>query len=122
MPSTDEHIAKAKMLEEFAADVKGLSGQPRDWCAVLLHYSAIHWVEAYLAHLDPKCHPRGHEARQTQMNKYPEFSNIWPQYRFLKDSSSSVRYKCQALISDPQLEFIQKSYDELKSYLLSKLP
>jgi len=49
MPAKDEHLAKARGNESFALSLPLNSNSGVDWALVALFYSAMHYVEAYLA-------------------------------------------------------------------------
>jgi hypothetical protein len=49
MPEASAHIEKAKHNEKFAVAVRGLNTEFLDWVVTAYFYSALHYLEAYLA-------------------------------------------------------------------------
>jgi hypothetical protein len=49
MPEASAHIDKAEHNEKFAVAVRGLGTEFLDWVATAYFYSALHYLEAYLA-------------------------------------------------------------------------
>ncbi len=65
MPEASAHIEKAKHNEKFAVAVRGLSTEFLDWVVTAYFYSALHYLEAYLAANPMEKHPSSHGERQS---------------------------------------------------------
>jgi hypothetical protein len=61
MPGRAQHLAKARSNAEFSIELLA-GGQRLDWSVVAAFYSALHWVDAYLA--GQQVHPFNHEDRE----------------------------------------------------------
>ena|SRR5437879_869497 len=89
MPATPEHLDQARRNEGFFASIDlSVYG---DWAATVLFYTALHYVDAYLAtegHVDPG----DHDARDTLMKDFAPTRAIWREYCRLKNHSRSARY------------------------------
>lgn len=86
MPPHQAHLAKAK---ENAALYETLTTLPADWQAVVLFYSAVHYVET-LCDVLGHGHNTVHTERDSYvMNKHPA---LWPPYKRLKNESVKARY------------------------------
>jgi hypothetical protein len=89
MPARDEHLSKAEGNESFAMSLT-LDSQPRiDWALVSLFYSAVHYVEAYLA---PHQHLRSHTTRDNVLGRDSNLKKIFSQYQDLKFYGYNARY------------------------------
>ena len=89
MPRTSEHLDQAAHNEAFFASIEVATYS--DWAVTALFYSALHYVDAYLArqgHEDPG----DHDMRDTLMRNYPVTRAVWNEYRRLKSFSRSARY------------------------------
>jgi hypothetical protein len=89
MPGTPEHLDQARRNEGFFSCIETpLYG---DWAATVLFYTALHYVDAYLArqgHVDPG----DHDTRDNLMKDFPATRAIWREYCRLKNHSRSARY------------------------------
>lgn len=57
----------------------------------MLFYSGLHWIDAYLA--GKNFHPANHEIRDDEVEKNGSLSDIFRDYRRLKDLSRAARYE-----------------------------
>lgn len=89
MPGTNAHLGQAEHnLNLFAAlDVEKYS----DWAATVLFYTALHYVDAYLAKTI-SYDPDGHSARDKAIERTATLRSIRSNYRSLKDSCHNARY------------------------------
>ena len=92
MPQRDDHLAEARANRAFAEGILA-SGDASPthlrWAVVLIFYSALHSVDAYLAGFGR--HPRNHEDRLWHL--HPASDDIWVPYRRLYDASRHARYE-----------------------------
>ncbi len=87
MPTTPEHKAKAAANEAFASTLDAPSW---DWAVSGLFYSALHYVEAYLA--TKNVHSGSHPVRDSHIQKDTVLKTVYKSYRELKDESRTARY------------------------------
>jgi hypothetical protein len=91
MPSKVEHIDRAKLNEKFADLVTQMNRDHIHWAVVALFYSALHWVDAFLA--IGSVHPEKHFERQEYLSRDPNLHCIIKPYRQLEDDSREARYE-----------------------------
>lgn len=89
MPGTAQHLEQAQHNERFFSGID--TDTYSDWAVIALFYSALHYVDAYLAK-EGIVDPGGHDSRDEFVRRYPTTRAIWPQYRRLKSFSMSARY------------------------------
>ena len=71
-----------------------LENQPKiDWALVILFYSAMHYVEAYLATLGQ--HLRSHTTRDNFVGRDARLRKIFSEYQDLKYYGYNARYEMQ---------------------------
>ena len=93
LPSKEEHIAKAEGNSALALSMT-LENQPKiDWALVILFYSAMHYVEAYLATLGQ--HLRSHTTRDNFVGRDARLRKIFSEYQDLKYYGYNARYEMQ---------------------------
>lgn len=92
MPGKTEHLARAEANARFCR-LQVADGQFLDWAVAALFYSALHYVDAYLATRGPGgLHPRTHGIRTALVAKDPVLSAVRLQYEHLRTRSQDARY------------------------------
>lgn len=92
MPTQAEHIKKASENEIFA-DALGTTTQASvNWKLVVLFYTSVHYVEAYLAK-QLNQHLRSHTTRDNYVAKEANLRKIRSQYSHLKFYGYNARYE-----------------------------
>ena len=94
MPSEDSHIGRAEKNERFFTSLNALDDSTEhfpDWEIVGLFYSALHYVDAYLARQLSK-HPNSHEDRIKSMAMIMELRAVSRDFFNLYDRSRDARY------------------------------
>jgi hypothetical protein len=86
-PTKDEHRAKAEHNEFLANE---LDNPFWDWAITGLFYSALHYVEAYLA--TKGIHFRRHKLRDSWIYRDAALKPIYIDYRELQTESEDARY------------------------------
>lgn len=93
MPNRDEHIRRAELNEEFGHIVTGLDSKFVYWAVVAFGYSALHWVDAFLAH-KLGMHPPNHRARRNSLSTNSFLrKNIYKDYRQVMTDCQDARYE-----------------------------
>src|SRR5881398_1448106 len=88
MPPGIDHAQEAIRCEQFATRLQ-VSGNPfTEWEAVALFYSAMHWLDQYLA-AQPNP-PRSHRGRMLRAAAISD--DLYNPYRLLEDASIDGRY------------------------------
>jgi len=108
MPKQEEHIKKAKTNEEFGDYVLENAVQYNYWAVVAYHYSALHWVEAYIEKVFRK-HCTTHNAREDYISRDSNLRTIYNEYHQLSTDSLNARYKI--------VRFVDADFTVIKSYL-----
>jgi hypothetical protein len=95
MPSEADYLTGAERNKALAV----LLSEQDDpsWAAVLAFYSALHFVNAYLARQG--FFPRDHETRGGYITRLQELKPIYGHYRKLEERSRWVRYDLRRLQS-----------------------
>ena len=88
MPTSQEHLAQARRNEEFLVTIRALPVRYAEWETVALFYSALHYVDAFLATLGE--HPRNHRIRIARVNSATALQH---EYQDLFDASMEARYE-----------------------------
>ncbi len=109
MPTTPEHKAKADQNEFFVSTL----GNPFwDWAVAGTFYTALHYVEAYLA--TKKIHSPSHPVRDSHIQKDNTLKVIYADYRELKDESRAARYDVIPFTQD-DVKRLQKNLAAVKN-------
>lgn len=87
MPGEQEHLVQARRNEEFLLLIRELPVRYAEWEVTTLFYSALHYVDAFLATLNE--HPRSHRAR---IDRVRSATSLRDEYRNLYNASMEARY------------------------------
>ncbi len=119
MPSTGEHIKKAKHNEEFADSFDKKKSPYLDWALTGIFYSAVHYIEAFLA--TKGIHPRSHAQRTTYIGLYITNDTVFDAHDDLKTNSEIARYHCKK-IEEKELDKSKIKLDDIKQTFKKDLP
>ncbi len=87
MPNRQRHLTKARENENLADTMASLPDRHTDWEVTMLFYSALHYVDAFLA--TRGVHPKTHRER---INLLANTTNFARDYRTLLRRSMNARY------------------------------
>jgi uncharacterized protein (UPF0332 family) len=91
VPQRHEHLKRAQENEKLAHALKKLrTPSGVDWAITVLFYSALHYVDAFLA--GKNCHPLTHEDRNDEIEANGSLAEIANDCRRLEDLSREARY------------------------------
>ncbi len=108
MPTGDEHVAKAEGNQEVY-DLLDTASQSRiDWKLTIAFYTAMHYVEAYLAK-DRDEHLRSHTTRDRCVAQDSELRKVQIEYAHLKYFGYNARYE--------RPQFTARNVREAEGYL-----
>ena len=116
MPSRDEHIRKAEHNKSFADSFNWDSTPFLDWVVTGFFYSALHYVDAYLATVNGGIHPHSHTGyggRDSYVGKH--LNQIYVDYRDLKQGSIDARYNMRNFTVDEVRNDILPLFDNIKN-------
>jgi len=115
MSTKDEHLKQAGHNFEFYQSID--SKKYSDWAVTALYYSALQFVDAFLA--KHRITPGQHDQRDQHMNLHPELKAIAIHYFKLKSASRTARYYPSSAFSDRDIRELENlRYDVLKTHLL----
>lgn len=109
MPSKNQHIKRAYLNEEFAQEILSLDNKFMFWALVAFHYSALHWVDAYLATINE--HPMSHYIRDKCLSRVSHLRKIYSKYHQLQTDSRDSRYNIHS--------FKARDISDARDYLYS---
>lgn len=93
MSSESKHIERAENNESFYNQFNLATTPFIDWAITALFYSALHYIDAYLAKYPAGgIHPASHGKREKFLACDNFTQNIYPSYRELRDRSEDARY------------------------------
>jgi len=115
MPDKANHIKRAKLNETFAVDIATIDKKYKYWIITAYHYSALHWIDAYLANIP--YHPHDHRTRNNWIVKDSRLKNdIYKDYCDLKYLCNNARYELIS-IGPSQLRESKKYHDAIKNHI-----
>lgn len=119
MPNTEVHLRQANHNEAFFDAIK--PDLYSDWAVTVLFYSALQYVDAYLAklgHLDPGTH----EARDGFVRQYQPIREVSREYFRLKNYSVNARYYA-ARFSPVNVRGLHLGdFETIKARMMAELP
>jgi len=113
LSSKDEHVAQAEHNEFFVAET---DNPFFDWKLTGIFYSALQYVDAYLA--TKNIHPPDHGDRNWNMGIDSKFKPILRDYRDLKNESRTARYEPPSTFNQSDVNIAQRRLDSIKKQLL----
>jgi len=124
MPSVDDHKLKAAENEAFVRDLNRHAAIHCDWMVTGLFYSALHHVSALLHNKGCRdADLRRHAQRQELLrSKLPAETQLYHDYRHLKDDSEDARYECRAFTTAEVQSLQRTEFARLKAKVLALLP
>ncbi len=120
MPDRRNHLRQAGHNEKFINHFELDSTIFLDWVVTGIFYSALHYVEAYLATKD--IHLRKHKARDAYFQKLSDLKRIYRDYRTLKDDSEGARYDLQQFQPQEVHQLFTQEFNTIKNHILRLLP
>ena len=117
MPTSSQHIDKAKSDERCAIQISQLSSPFYDWIVNAYFYAALHYIDASLAQLH--LHPQTHSARNRTFSSVSAIRHLWKDYRFLEDKSRDARYTEQTFTAQNIDNAIMPRFNAIKNKILT---
>lgn len=113
MPSKVEHRARAEHDEFLVAS----TGNPFfDWKVTGTFYSALHYVDAFLA--AQNIHPATHSIRLGHVQTDPKLKPVFRDYRDLLNESRTARYEAATIFNQTDASIAQRRLDSIKKAIL----
>ena len=114
MPSQANHVRAARANEELARHL--LSTSWNNWATVAAFYSALHWVDAFLASR-LNHHPADHRVREQLVATTADLRPIYGHYRALFRRCNQVRYELRTFTAADMAALIQHELDPVRDQL-----
>ena len=112
MPSFARHVRGAANFEALAYSL--LPDSP-SWAVVVAFYSALHWIDAYLASAQ-SIHPKSHTERELCVRR-TELRQVYDSYRLLNDRSRDARYDLRVFSADEARSLISIELSRIRAYV-----
>jgi hypothetical protein len=116
LPAKDEHLQKAEGNESFADSIQLTDQAHIDWKLVVLFYTAVHYVEAYLAK-SLGAHTRSHTTRDSYVGKEVNLKKVFLSYSHLKFFGYNARYELYGFTAEDVRDAID-DLSQIKALLL----
>lgn len=113
MPDRAEHRTRAEHNEFL---VQNLDNPFFDWKVTGLFYSALHYVDAYLAVRN--IHPPTHAVRLGHTRTDPKLQPVSRDYRELLNESRTARYEPRTIFNQRDVNSAQLKFDTIKRAIL----
>lgn len=124
MPKAQQHYNQIRhnkaFLQSFTSVGKGTTAYP-DWSLTILFYSALHFIELYLARRKNQ-HCISHAERNRVYCADPQLKVIYNDYKRLDDWSRDARYGCAGPTFTP-MDVLDgyKRFNRIEAYITSVL-
>ncbi|MFP5231531.1 MAG: hypothetical protein ACLGQX_02755 [Acidobacteriota bacterium] len=119
MPTRDEHVAKAEGNQSVNDLLDTASQSKIDWKLTISFYTAMHYVEAYLARNKGE-HLRSHKTRDNSVASDSELCKVRTEYAHLKFYGYNARYEPPQFTAQ-DVKAAEGYLATLKAYLLPLL-
>lgn len=90
MPTDVQHLATANANETFAHSLDRTTTVRAEWAITILFYAAVHYIQAYFAKVG-RIYTL-HKTRDSAIQRDPNLSRIYVDYRELETYSRDARY------------------------------
>ena len=121
MPRQEEHIEKARYNEQFFSSFNLDTIPFLDWVVNGIFYSALHYLDSYLASKGEN--PGEHRERIRLIQGDPNLGQlIFYHYMSLKDDSEGGRYNMKVFLPDEITNDILPSLNSIKTHLKKYIP
>ena len=122
MSDTASHYTKSKLNEEVATKIRERIPEELGWYMVVLFYSALHLVDAYLVTKAWNPSMENHGERNRELRKCTELTKPFrTAYRSLQDISEQVRYDPGFLAAENHIRQTSDDLKAIKVFLDSKI-
>lgn len=120
MPTTEDHLARAKQNIQFAKSFDWKSTPYLDWVVTAYFYAAVHLVDALLYHQD-KAHGDVHATRRVYMREKWYLRGICQEFEDLKDHSEDARYRLITMTRSRLENKVIPLYEKIERHVMDLL-
>jgi uncharacterized protein (UPF0332 family) len=113
LPDKADHRTRAEHDEFF---VKNIDNPFFDWKVTGTFYSALHWIDAYLA--TQNIHPPAHSARLGIVRTDAKLQTVFRDYRELLNESRTARYEAATIFAQGDVVTAQRRLEKIKQAVL----
>jgi len=118
----EQFLSKAKKNGRFARELQASDIQSPEWVVVGAFYSAIHYIHAYLAQINPNFVPSNHKVRKMFVNNTRELKPISRFYHRLSDKAWAARYTVVSFSLKFSQELIDDDLTPIENHVRSLMP
>jgi uncharacterized protein (UPF0332 family) len=116
LPAKDAHRSRAEH-DEFL--VKNIDNPFFDWKVTGTFYSALHYVDAYLA--TKNIHPPTHSIRLGFVRTDPKLTTVFRDYRDLLNESRTARYEAEIAFDANDVVTAQRRLEAIKKAVIQHI-
>jgi len=121
MPTDSEHLHKAEHNEDFYLSFDLNTTPYLDWVVSGIFYSALHYIESYLATQGK--HSQNHGNRNENLRDDPNLGiDIFRKFNALKDDSENGRYFMTVFTPGEIRQHVIPNLYEIKEHLKKYIP
>ncbi len=117
----EQFLSKAQKNSRFTRKLQASDIHSPEWVVVGAFYSAVHYVNAYLAKTSPRFVPKNHIERNFYVNSVKELKPISRSYPRLSAYAYEARYTIVSFNRGFSQELIDEDLTPIESHLLSLL-
>jgi len=117
----EQFLNKAQKNSQYTRKLQASDIHSPEWVVVGAFYSAVHYVNAYLAKTSPRFVPKNHKERNFYVNSVKELKQISRFYNRLFNKAWAARYTIVSFNLRFSQELIDEDLTPIESHLLSLL-
>jgi hypothetical protein len=117
LPTKEDHLAQAEHNEFFSSE---LDNPFFDWKLTGIFYTALQYVDAYLA--TQGFHPPDHGERTKHVHGDAKLKPIRLDYRDLKNESRTARYEPPNTFGQSDVQSAERKLDAIKKVIQALIP
>jgi hypothetical protein len=116
LPTAKQHLGQATRNEKLAATLS--KTEYREWTVTVIFYSAVHYIEAFLAGHGHHCDD--HAERNERIAEIPQLRTIRKEYDTLRTLSRQARYHALPIEPD-DVNVAQQKLETIRSHIMYML-
>lgn len=117
MPTQQRRLQQARRNEDLYHHLATVAPTYIDWQITALFYSALHYVDAYLA--KHNVHPSSHAERDRLITMESVLRRIYTAYRDLESYSRDARYELHSIAPGYEQTLYSNQFTAIRDYLLA---
>jgi hypothetical protein len=121
VPSTQEHLNRAKNNLRLAQSFDLKTTPYIDWVVTFYFYAALHLIDALIHEKEGRV-PEAHEIRKTFVKDRSYLRGIRDEYLELKDRSEDARYRLITVTSLKIENVVIPLYRTIEAHIMQQIP